>query len=60
MATNYERIKNMSVKEMAEFIGNIETDSMPYCEFEHPFMCEKSCLCDDCREKWLKSEAKYE
>lgn len=49
--TNYERIKQMSIEEMArckdicpfEFLGSIE-------------ICKIDGRCDECRKKWLETE----
>lgn len=60
MTTNYERIKAMSVDEMAEFINKLKTN---FCE--EAFVkggcngCEIKTLCDIPKSKtkqWLESE----
>lgn len=63
--TNYERIKNMTVEEMADlFLGLCEKD-------DSLSSCEKCPLCNDCGidyggspnhrwEAWLKSEVEEE
>lgn len=53
MTTNFEKIKNMTVVEMAEFL-NIEADCI-YCSYN-----QVSCDNIDCIngiKQWLKSEA---
>lgn len=58
--TNYERIKNMSVEEMAEFIHEIsmaDQNGLPYCSIDIAY--ERDCTCDDCVQhtaEWLNSE----
>lgn len=60
MTTNYEKIKNMTVDEMAEFMDYINTQTAcdKYCIYKD----ETSCVCkeDDCKtvlKQWLLSEA---
>ena len=56
--TNYEKLKQMSIEEMAEFLADT------ICE-EAGFFCDygEESNCDDCiaktnnMQKWLKSEA---
>lgn len=65
--TNYERIKNMSVEEMAEFI-NHETDGICGCchpdirfryEVEHNGRnCYQDNVCIKGIKKWLEEESK--
>lgn len=58
--TNYERIKNMSVEEMAEILMcPVEMDN----NFKPPTNCgkysnaiETDCDCYKCCEQWLESE----
>ncbi len=48
---NYEKIKNMNIDEMAEFINNL------YCRNE----CDNNWSCFDCFERykqWLQEESK--
>ena len=57
MTTNYERIKNMTVEEMAEFFANhILCDDCPIST-----ICNKEMITiDECPkvfEEWLKSES---
>lgn len=52
--TNYERIKNMSVEEMAQFI----TDCKPFCTL-HESDCIygwHGCNCEKHAKEWLESE----
>ena len=52
--TNYERIKNMSIDEMARFLCSNE-QPCKRCAFKN-----KPCLCSDAIEvhlKWLEDEA---
>ena len=57
--TNYERIKAMSVEEMAR---NQTTLFCLACKAESPTKCEKGCVingmspCSQCVLKWLNSE----
>ncbi len=56
MLTNYENIKNMSVKEMAKFINKVEQ-----CKGKAFYNCDdKDCWdcagCTDNTIKWLESE----
>ena len=63
--TNYEKIKGMSVEELAEFLLKIN------CAYSEPCMTgEKDCKwedypthdkgCKDCFEEWLESECDVE
>ena len=47
--TNYEKIKNMSIDEMAKIICKIDFDANEECP---------RCNCTFCTEEWLKAEAK--
>lgn len=50
--TNYEKIKSMSVEEMAEFMyENCLCACCPYCDGG---LCH--CDCKDGHKKWLESE----
>ena len=54
--TNYEKIKNMSIEEMAEFIDSPTVD----CERCAYYKNGKCLSDDDCKvgiQKWLESEA---
>ena len=59
--TNYERIKNMSVEEMAKWIlGGISCDPCDYC-LHNDYACEMEYGCDnvndeDTLKEWLESE----
>lgn len=57
--TNYDRIKNMSVEEMADMLARRNLSCMPFCKecetcnqhtFKYPF-------CASGIKKWLESEA---
>ncbi len=52
--TNYEKIKNMSVEEMAEFILKAEKIDLRYAE--GCVVCEKYEQCHICIEQWLNKE----
>ena len=54
--TNYERIKKMSVEELAEFMNVCGNDIPPYCDYEKvsAVRCNYNCL--DCAKEWLESE----
>ena len=58
MTTNYERIKNMTVEEMADFLRKYSN-----CSFCNHFF--GSVVCSNCKQnyerpykKWLQSESK--
>ena len=53
--TNYERIKQMSTKEMARLLGNIFVDSY---EYTRTINGETMFDLFDNIEEWLKSDAK--
>ena len=50
--TNYDRIRNMSVEEMAQLLNRCDCDYPPYCK--NPFGCGH--FCTDCAKLWLESE----
>lgn len=52
--TNYEKIKAMSVEEMAKLFGNSICDYIQDEEYE--FCCANE-ECDNCIENWLLQEA---
>ena len=54
--TNYEKIKSMSIDEMANLLGN----ECEFCVcFNEPFLkCSRSC--NEGVKKWLESEAETE
>ena len=66
--TNFERIKSMTVEEMAAFIYDEENNHYNYCDgcphqsFYAPhctaFITEEACIKAIC--KWLESEVEYE
>lgn len=49
--TNYEKIKNMSVKEMAELL-----QESPFCKLVNGAEC--ICHCEEHAKQWLNSEVK--
>ena len=53
---NYEKIKNMSVEEIAKFINECGHDFPPYCYYEKAInvTCDQNCL--ECAKQWLKQE----
>ena len=51
--TNYERIKNMSIEEMAEFIPNWSYTEACDCSKEY-VVCGNDC--EKCVMSWLKKE----
>lgn len=61
--TNYEKIKEMSVDEMAKYLTNIidgYTEPCDICGIEEPAKrCKPENRCEDCVQKWLESEDKY-
>ena len=52
--TNYDRIRNMSIDEMAEFMNECGHDFPPYCDYEKVDTCDQNCL--SCAKEWLESE----
>jgi hypothetical protein len=50
--TNYDRIRNMSVEELAQLLNKCDCDYPPYCK--NPFGCGHFCI--DCAKVWLESE----
>lgn len=53
--TNYERIKAMSVEEMAELL--LDTDCQPYCAYTKNGRCDSYDFpCRNGVVKWLNSE----
>lgn len=68
--TNFERIKRMSVEELAHFCGLLrydEGDEIPFCNFPE---CDAAnievnaeipiYMCENCLKKWLESECEAE
>lgn len=57
MTTNYERIKNMTVEEMAELLGGSEVIPCENCnKLPAPQYCNKE-DCIDTAKQWLQSES---
>ena len=54
--TNYDRIRNMSVEEMAEFMNKCGWDFPPYCDHKKAENsdCDQNCL--KCAKEWLEAE----
>lgn len=53
--TNYDRIRNMSIDEMAEYITNI-TISCENCPVYEKCSITAEVNCSDMMKKWLESE----
>lgn len=58
--TNYERIKVMSVEELAGFMNACGHDFPPYCDYTKATRgtCNQNCL--KCAKQWLESEVDSE
>jgi hypothetical protein len=56
--TNYERIMNMSVEEMAEAIGTYV--SCESCPARNSCSCSTDVSCDEDVKRWLESEVDAE
>lgn len=56
--TNYERIKNMSVEEMAKWLDGFEFTNCKCCEFKGT-PCS-GVACEDGCKMWLESEVEEE
>lgn len=56
--SNYDRIRNMSVDEMALFMNQCGHDFPPYCDYRNAIevVCDQNCL--KCAKQWLESEVK--
>lgn len=64
--TNFERIKAMSVEELAEFFSNGKYPNLPHsacyiCKYDEGFNCLSPSPCDDAFQKqvykeWLERE----
>ena len=54
--TNYDRIRNMSVEELAEFMQKCGWDFPPYCDYQKATrgICDQNCL--KCAKQWLEQE----
>ena len=56
--TNFERIKNMTVEEMIDFIDRCQMYQLGYGMSDCGLgICEDLYDCRDCKRKWLESEA---
>lgn len=53
--SNYDRIRKMSIDEVAEFMNECGHDLPPYCDSKRSENCDQNCL--SCAKKWLESEA---
>lgn len=51
--TNYERIKNMNIEEMAQYIQNEDICLVPECNVSYTTPAN----CYACTKKWLESES---
>lgn len=51
--TNFEKIKNMTVEEMAYYLCN----DLPLCPLKAPHCRDNKC--PECFKKWLESEVEY-
>ena len=57
--TNYDRIRNMSVEELAEFMNKCGWDFPPYCDYLKATRgCDQNCL--KCAKQYLESEVDAE
>ena len=58
--TNYDRIRNMSVEEMAEFMQKCGWDFPPYCDCQKSTrgICDHNCI--KCAKQYLESEVDTE
>ena len=54
--TNYDRIRNMSIEEMVEFIQSCGWDFPPYCDYAKATRDECDYICPKCAKIWLESE----
>ena len=58
MTTNYEKIKAMSIKEMAKFLDDFGSNSCDYCGSWQKESKNKCYLnCDSYLKQWLEQEA---
>lgn len=57
--TNFDKIKQMSVEEMAELIseGLSRIEICPYCKHDGKPECRIDGACKDAHLKWLESES---
>ena len=61
--TNFERIKGMSVEELAEFLDNVTSLGLDYLVGVRGFPCDycmEKCKCESCIKEWLESECDAE
>ena len=56
--TNYDRIRNMSIEEMAEFMQYCGWDYPPYCSYLKMQSCDHNCI--KCAKQYLESEVDTE
>lgn len=49
-----DRIRNMSVEELAEFMNKCDWDFPPYCDYNEAKTCDQNCL--KCAKQYLESE----
>ena len=56
--TNYDRIRNMSVEELAKLMNKCDWDFPPYCDYNEAKTCDQNCL--KCAKQWLESEVDTE
>lgn len=54
--TNYDRIRNMSVEELSQFMNECGWDFPPYCDHKKAENCECDQNCLKCAKEWLESE----
>lgn len=54
--TNYDRIRNMSIEELARFMNECGHDFPPYCEYIKAASgrCDQNCI--KCAREWLEAE----
>ena len=52
--TNHDRIRNMSIDEMAKFMNECGHDFPPYCDYKRAENCDQNCL--NCAKQWLSQE----
>ena len=55
MTTNYDKIKNMTVDEMAEYLSN--RTACAFCIYEFEQECNQAVGCVEGIKQWLLSEA---
>lgn len=54
--TNYDRIRNMSVEELVDFMQRCGWDFPPYCDYQKAIrgICNQNCK--ECAKQWLEQE----